>query len=154
MFLNIFLERIESRVTSELQSGRYNRLLRAAIVVFSFFFVLLFLYTAARRMRYPYDVEWIESGILVEVMRIAHGQPLYTAPTLDYIPFLYGPLYFYLAAALSKVTGLTFFFHASALHAGNMRKLHRHLCVRASRDAQTAGGRCECWPFRRLLSSL
>lgn len=87
------------------QAGRWLERLVAALATF---FVVLFVYTAARRMQYPYDLEWVESGMLVAVVRVAHGQPLYAKPTLDYVPFLYAPLYFYVCAAATKLTGVNF----------------------------------------------
>ena len=89
-------------------SSRLTRLLRLALVLLSAFFALLFLYTALRRMRYPFELEWIESGILVSVRRITQGLPLYVKPSLDFVPFLYAPLYLYLAAALAKITGVSY----------------------------------------------
>ena len=95
-------------VCSEAAEARITRILQRALVFLSLFFLLLFLYTAARRLHYPFDLEWIESGMLVSVMRIAHGQGLYVAPSLDFVPYLYAPLYLYLAAALSRITGISF----------------------------------------------
>jgi hypothetical protein len=83
-------------------------MLRGLIVFLSGFFLLLFLYTALRRMRYPFELEWIESGILMSVRHIAQGHGLYVAPSLDFVPFLYAPLYLYLAAAVAKFTGLSY----------------------------------------------
>lgn len=91
-----------------LASHRLPRLICGAILFLSGFLVLAFIYAAARRMRYPFDLEWIESGVLTSVQRISQGKPLYTRPTLDFIPYVYAPFYFYLAAALSKMTGLNF----------------------------------------------
>jgi 4-amino-4-deoxy-L-arabinose transferase-like glycosyltransferase len=83
-------------------------MLRGLVVLLSGFFLLLFLYTALRRMRYPFELEWIESGILMSVRHIAQGHGLYVAPSLDFVPFLYAPLYLYLAAAVAKFTGLSY----------------------------------------------
>jgi hypothetical protein len=69
-------------------------------------FVLLFLYTSLRRMGYPFSYDQVEGGIVTSVWRIVHGYPLYTKPTPDFVPYLYAPLYFYLAAALSKLIGV------------------------------------------------
>ncbi len=91
-----------------LQSPRLHGLLRGLIFLLAAFFLLLFLYTALRRMRYPFELEWIESGILMSVRRIVHGHALYVAPSLDFVPFLYAPLYFYVAAVLTKLTGVTY----------------------------------------------
>ena len=83
---------------------RASRWLSACIVALSALFLLLFLYAAYRRLRYPFEVEWIESGMAIAVMRLLHGQPLYTAPTLDYTPYLYAPLYFYVSAFVARFT--------------------------------------------------
>lgn len=63
---------------------------------------------ALQRVVYPYELEWLEGGALVQVQRILHGQPLYARPTLDYVAFFYPPLYYYTAAALAQVTGFSF----------------------------------------------
>jgi hypothetical protein len=76
-----------------------------ALIFVSFGFILLFLYTALRRMGYPFSFDQVEGGTVTSVWRIAHGLPLYTPPTTDFVPFLYAPLYFYIAAALSKFMG-------------------------------------------------
>jgi hypothetical protein len=61
-------------------------------------FIGAFLWVALRRMGHPYELEWMEGGVLIHVQRVLAGQPLYTAPSLDFVPFLYTPLYYYLAA--------------------------------------------------------
>ncbi|XYI00942.1 ArnT family glycosyltransferase [Sorangium sp. So ce1128] len=60
-------------------------------------------------LRYPFEIEWMEGGMLDEVRRALAGQKLYVKPTVEYVPFLYAPLYFYVAAAFSKVLGVSFF---------------------------------------------
>ena len=80
--------------------------LRRALGIVSAGFILLFLYTALRRMHYPFSFDQVEGGIITSIWRIVHGDPLYTRPTPDFVPYLYAPLYFYLAAALSKVIGV------------------------------------------------
>jgi hypothetical protein len=97
------------RVVEGMQSPRVERVLRALVVAGSIFVVLLAVYAAVRRMRYPFDLEWVESGVLVSVGRLVHHQSLYARPTLDYVPFLYAPLYFYVCAFVAKWTGVTFF---------------------------------------------
>ena len=39
------------------------------------------------------------------VRRILNAQPLYVAPSLDYVPTLYTPLYFYVAALVARAVG-------------------------------------------------
>src|SRR5262249_30556538 len=52
---------------------------------------------------YPYELEWMTGSILDHVERVRNGQPLYVAPTSDWIPFMYPPLYYWVAAQLSRV---------------------------------------------------
>jgi hypothetical protein len=79
--------------------------LRRSLAIISGGFILLFLYTSLRRVGYPFSYDQVEGGMVTSVWRVAHGYPLYTKPTLDFVPYLYAPLYFYLAAALTKVVG-------------------------------------------------
>jgi len=105
------MEAVETRwerMWAWLRGAQAERVLRGLVVVLAAFFVALFVYTVARRLRYPYDLEWVESGVLAAVARVAHGQPLYAKPTLDYVPFLYAPLYFYVCAWVTKLTGVNF----------------------------------------------
>ena len=64
----------------------------------------LCLHVMFSRLFYPYALEWIEGGMLQPVVRILQGLPLYTAPDMEYVPPLYAPLYFYLAAGLAYLT--------------------------------------------------
>jgi hypothetical protein len=57
----------------------------------------------ASRVAFPLDLEWMEGGVLVHAQRVAEGKPLYVAPSLDFIPFLYTPFYYVVLAGLSKV---------------------------------------------------
>lgn len=59
------------------------------------------------RIPAPFDLEWMEGGILVSAWRVTRGEPLYGAPALDYIPFIYPPLHAWLLAALSKLWPLS-----------------------------------------------
>jgi hypothetical protein len=60
----------------------------------------------AGRSTFPLDLEWMEGGTLLHAQRIARGQGIYVAPSVDFIPFLYTPLYPALLALLSLVAPL------------------------------------------------
>ncbi len=60
----------------------------------------------AGRLRYPYDLEWMEGGLLHHALRLQQGLPIYAAPSIDFIPYLYTPLYPALLALLGKPLGL------------------------------------------------
>jgi hypothetical protein len=63
-------------------------------------------YLFARRLVYPYDLEWMEGGELCHALRLLDGRPLYAPPSLDFIPYLYTPLYPALVAALARLVGV------------------------------------------------
>jgi len=54
------------------------------------------------RLRYPFDLEWIEGGMLVEALRLRQGLPLYVEPGADFIPSIYPPLYPWLVGLLGE----------------------------------------------------
>jgi hypothetical protein len=58
------------------------------------------------RAGFPLDLEWMEGGMLMHAYRLARGQTVYVAPSVDFIPFFYTPLYPALVALLSKLFGL------------------------------------------------
>jgi hypothetical protein len=82
--------------------------LRRLACLLAAFFVLLFLFVALRRLHYPFELDRLESGVMTSVWRIRHGYALYSPPTMEWVPFLYAPLYFYLSAWLSHLTGLDY----------------------------------------------
>jgi hypothetical protein len=57
----------------------------------------------AGRASFPIDLEWMEGGMLLHAARLAQGKTIYAPPSLEFIPFLYTPLYPALLAALSKI---------------------------------------------------
>jgi hypothetical protein len=99
-------EEMQQRWWEWLASHRAQRAAQMLIVALVVLFFGLFLWAAVKRMLYPFEVEWIESGVLVSVLRIVHGQGVYVRPTLEFVPFLYAPLYLYLCAAVTKVVGV------------------------------------------------
>ncbi|MBI5480923.1 MAG: glycosyltransferase family 39 protein [Deltaproteobacteria bacterium] len=66
----------------------------------------LLAYVLWRRAGYPFDLEWMEGGMLVHSWRIMKGQPLYGPPSVDFVSYLYTPLYPAVVAALGKLVGL------------------------------------------------
>ncbi len=68
----------------------------------------VFLWTAARRLGHPYALEWLEGNSLVEVGRLLSGRPLYSAPTIGYVPDGYPPLYFVVSAGPAGLLGVSY----------------------------------------------
>jgi Dolichyl-phosphate-mannose-protein mannosyltransferase len=70
--------------------------------------VAVYLYVALRRLGYPFELEWLEGGEVEIVSRVVHGQGIYVAPTLHYVPYPYPPLFIWVSAAFAKVLGVGF----------------------------------------------
>lgn len=55
------------------------------------------------RIQYPGDIEWMEGATLVSALRVHDGLSIYGQPALDYIPFIYPPLYAAAVGALGHL---------------------------------------------------
>ena len=60
------------------------------------------------RIGYPYDLEWMEGGMLHHALRIRLGLGIYVAPNVDFIPYLYTPLYPTLLALFGGPFGVSY----------------------------------------------
>jgi len=85
--------------------GGSGRLLRWLLSGVGAAFLLLYVVLAIQRLGYPYELEWMEGGIVDHITRVLAGERLYVAPSLDFIPFAYTPLYVYLSAAITSLMG-------------------------------------------------
>jgi 4-amino-4-deoxy-L-arabinose transferase-like glycosyltransferase len=85
-----------------------TKLLRAAMLAGGILFIVVYVVVALVRMGYPFELEWIEGESVNHVMRILSGQKLYVSPSMDFVPYLYTPLYFYVAACITKIIGVGF----------------------------------------------
>ena len=71
-------------------------------------YVLGFAVAGVLRLMYPYPLEVMEGVSLSAVRRILANQPLYGPPSLEFVPPIYAPLYFWLSAAVARLTGPDF----------------------------------------------
>ena len=91
--------------------GRVALLLRAthAVVVLSAgALVAIYLAIAARTLAYPYPLEWMEGGSVDVIGRVLAHLPIYTAPSADYVPYIYTPLYYVVGALAARCLHLDF----------------------------------------------
>jgi hypothetical protein len=65
------------------------------------------IYTWLQRLAYPYDLEWMEGGVLAHAWRVQHFKQLYIEPTPDFFPMLYPPGYPTVLAILGAIPGLS-----------------------------------------------
>jgi hypothetical protein len=68
----------------------------------------LLVVTIYSRYGYPYDLEWMEGGMLHHAQRIRDGTGIYVPPSVDFIPYLYTPLYPSLLALFGGAFGVTY----------------------------------------------
>jgi 4-amino-4-deoxy-L-arabinose transferase-like glycosyltransferase len=73
--------------------------------ILSGLYIAAFLAMLPWRLPWPLALEPVENASLQEVRRILGGQSLYVKPSLDYVPLVYPPLYFWLSAVLTHVCG-------------------------------------------------
>ena len=91
-----------------MSSAGAPRAARILALAIGLVYVAVFLLVALGRIGYPFELEWMEGGAIAHVQRILAGQALYVPPSLDFVPFIYSPLYFYLSAGPSAVLGVGF----------------------------------------------
>ncbi|HEX9101809.1 MAG TPA: hypothetical protein VF997_06380, partial [Polyangia bacterium] len=83
-----------------------GKIWRGVALALAAWLTLLLLYVFARRFVYPYDLEWMEGGMLAHALRLANGEPIYAPPSVDFIPYLYTPGYPAVVFALGKLFGI------------------------------------------------
>ena len=88
---------------------KINITLKWLTISFALYYIIMFIVIAVSRLTFPFDVEWMEGGMVEHVFRILNSQPIYTVPSLEFIPYIYTPLYFYLSSWVSELTGIGFF---------------------------------------------
>ena len=95
--------------TASFINFKLPQLIRYALFSLTVAYLIIYLWMAFHRLRYPFDLEWIEGGMVNQVQRLLHGQSMYVAPSINFVPFLYPPLYFYLSALASYIFGIGLF---------------------------------------------
>jgi hypothetical protein len=99
----------------------------------------------AGRIGYPYDLEWMEGGLLHHALRIQSGDGIYVPPSIEFIPYLYTPLYPAILALFGGVFGISYTVGriisvlaligiavVSAIQIGNRRHDHAELAPAAA----------------------
>ena len=91
--------------TQELAQTLISKLLMAGILALGALYVGGLLWLFSQRLAYPYELDWVEGGMLTSVIEILKGRSLYVEPTISYVPFVYAPVYFYVSALVAKIVG-------------------------------------------------
>jgi 4-amino-4-deoxy-L-arabinose transferase-like glycosyltransferase len=86
-----------------------NKTVNMAVVTLCVYYIATYLIISTVRLFYPFELEWMEGGMVSQVIWILQENQLYVEPTVQHVPFIYPPLYYWLAAFLSKLIGTGFF---------------------------------------------
>ena len=62
----------------------------------------------AGRFFYPFDLEWMEGGMLAHAQQIRDGSQVYAEPSVHFIAYPYTPLYSIVVASLGSVFGVSY----------------------------------------------
>jgi len=76
-----------------------------ACVAMGLVYLCAFLYVAAGRTFFPFEIEWMEGGMVTHAARLVLGLPIYAEPSADFVPFFYTPGYPALVAFLGRIFG-------------------------------------------------
>jgi hypothetical protein len=85
-----------------------SKVTKLTLLIGATLYLIIYCILAFFRVQYPFELEWIEGAVLDHVIRIISGQTLYVSPSINFIPSIYNPLYFYLSAAIAKIVGIGF----------------------------------------------
>jgi hypothetical protein len=88
--------------------SRTVRVLQYVLLAGACIFVIMYVILVLFRIRYPFELEWQEGGMVDHVVRILSKQRIYVAPSVEFVPFIYAPLYYYVSAVVAKMTGIGF----------------------------------------------
>jgi len=86
----------------------FARLMRLALMGLAIAGGLLFIVLGLMHMRYPVEMDFIEGAMMDQVARLARGEAMYVAPTAQYVPLAYMPLYTSLVAIIGHIFGVDF----------------------------------------------
>lgn len=84
------------------------KFLRYALLAVAVLYVIIYLVICFFRIKYPFELMWQEGASVDHVKWILDGYKYYIRPSLEFVPSIYTPLYFYVSAVVSKLIGLGF----------------------------------------------
>lgn len=89
--------------------ARTKRVTGVALALAALVPLAAYVWVAAHRLGYPYELDWMEGGSVELAGRVLAGHSLYAPPSLSFVGWAYPPLYYWVTAAVAKVAGLGFF---------------------------------------------
>jgi hypothetical protein len=117
-----------------------RRSLTLAVAIACAAYIAMLVWCGIARIPYPFEVEWMEGGMLTHAARVREGHPIYGPPSTEFVPFFYTPLYAYVVAWLSKVTGALSFALARSVTFGATLATLALVYLAVAREAGRAYG--------------
>lgn len=81
------------------------RIVRAAGAVVAVLLIALMFFAVSGRLFYPFELEWMEGAMVIHVTRLLSSEDIYVRPSLDFVPFGYPALYYYVCLPLAWIVG-------------------------------------------------
>jgi len=88
---------------------RIITLVELTLALLSVIALTIYFYVSLSRIAYPFTIEWTESNTFMPILRVLQGKPIYSPPSYDFVPTTKTPLYYYIVALFSKLTGQIMF---------------------------------------------
>jgi hypothetical protein len=85
-----------------LRENGLNELVQLPAAVVAMVLLTWLLQDFALRVVYPWDIEWMEGGMLVHVWRLREGLGMYVEPSSEFVPYIYPPLYPWLMSLIGE----------------------------------------------------
>jgi hypothetical protein len=77
------------------------RWMEGAVLAAAALYLLAFVVCVSMRLPFGFETTWMESGLLAMTERLKTGQSIYVEPSTSYIPLIYPPLHFVVAASVT-----------------------------------------------------
>lgn len=81
---------------------------RGSVRAIAFYFIAAYIVVAVIRIYYPFELEWMEGAIVDQCRRVLDSRGIYVRPSVEFVPFIYTPLYYYVSALFMKLLGTGF----------------------------------------------
>jgi len=88
---------------------KLTKFVLSVFAVYAAAWTLFMMYLWTNHINFPLNLEAMELTVLQHLERVMAGQVLYVAPSPDFVPLAYAPLYYYFTAPLAWLFGTSLF---------------------------------------------
>ena len=86
-------------------SNKSARFVLWVFAIYSLIWIMFMVYLWANHIDFPLNLEAMELTVLQHLQRAMDGTPIYVAPSTDFVPLAYAPLYYYLSIPVAWLFG-------------------------------------------------